>query len=244
MNLILTTNTIKEFILDSIPKSLTTNTAVLANIDVLFIDNDYGMFDEEELLPMLADVFVMGANALDITYITNKNYGHACKYNCYRKLGINEVIAYSSVFPKRAEATAVAYQGADYGRIMLRKARLFNKLDVMIKLDDVCRTDIHVSNSHLLQSAIDKLEYLMANGLSEKVQLEASVALLKELKPPESLVVKHDVTVDIDTESILDKFKSASKVFATDSVKAITSGENHITDVEVIFRKEVACNDN
>lgn len=232
---------IRKMIHNRLPEVMRNSTDVLTAIDLLFRDNDDSIVDSEGSIGLFVDKFLLGITTIGIEDIGTRDYAYACKFVSYRLMGLTESMSYELVFPHKAMLVAGRFQDKEYDTHILRRARAFGRLAIVAKVTEVSSVTAHVTYAPVLDAAVNKLVFLMDNG-SQKIQLDAATALLKELKTPESLIVKHEHTIELDTDSALDKFRKANSMLAATTAKMLENTDTTITDVDIVFKKEVSDN--
>jgi len=235
---------IRSIIYNRLPETMRDNSRALKVIDVLLKNNSNELFEEEEAITLFVDKFFTGMTTIELSDVTTPEYAYACKYVSYKMLGMTPKMAFELTYPSKASLAATRHQGDAYDVYMHRRGLMFEKSVLVVKVMDFSSIPIYVANAPLVQQSIDKLQKLMNGAMSEKIQMESAIALLKELKKPESLLVKHEHKVEVDTDSILDKFKKANQLIAATTGKALSDGDTSITDVDVIFKEQVSHNMN
>ena len=183
-------------------------------------------------------------NFIDYSYILQEgryslsDYTNAIKYCSYKIAGLTNKDSYIKTFPQRykdhlakgtSEKTIDSYVCA------------YNKTKLVTSILEQAYVPMWLVNQHHVQSAINKLVYLMGNAESEKVQSDSATSLLNHLKPPENKKVELDIGLSNNNET-LNELRNAIRDLSSVQKSNIEKGYSNVKDVaesQIIEHEEI-----
>lgn len=154
------------------------------------------------------------------------SYLNAIKYVTYVSLGSSSLEAWVKVFPDKY-ANCVANCMPE--KTIHSYASHFKKSKLVTELMDRALVPTHILNAPYYQEAINKQVELMRNAKSERIQLEASLALSTGLKKLE--VAKLEIDVDVQSSSIMDELNSRTMELAVMQQELIAKKVYSVKDI-------------
>ena len=169
--------------------------------------------DERE---MYRDRFLFNASVMKEGRYTFTQYMEAIKFVSLKHMGESTVSAYAKVFPDRY-ARLVA-EGKDPQRFAIN----YTRNSLVKEITDREFVPVHLANHDIFQKAVNGLADMMINGTKEKNRLDAMIAIVNHLKPPE----KKDTIINVGVvNNQLNELTVNLSNLAAAQLEAIKSGK-------------------
>lgn len=150
----------------------------------------------------------------------------AVKYVSFKTFGLSNREAYSRAMPDKM--AKLKSEGATVNKIDAY-VHQFNASKIVNLIWAQTLTPVHILNAGSLQKAINKLVQLMDSADSEKVQCDAALGLMKELKPPENAVVELNINNKADSQ--IEALKEITARLAAKHIESIQGKSTTLEDV-------------
>lgn len=173
--------------------------------------------------PIHADLMI--ENILGYTEVLKQgkyrmtDYVNAVRYVSYKNMDLNNQRAWAATFPDRY--TRLVSAGAS-AKDISASVSAYNKNKLVNLIYDQSLIPIYIINAATQQKAINILADKMANGASERIQVDAAGLLLLHLKRPE--VAKVELDIAVSDSSHIDELKRLTREMADNVVSQIGAG--------------------
>lgn len=155
---------------------------------------------DERIRDNIIDKFITNQDLLLSTgRYSVRQYLDACKYVSFSMMGIHPIDAWKFTFPERYNKLYKKWKKTGItdetirGKIHTR-VNSYKNGNLVTSVVQRSHTPLYIHNSNIAQNAISRLDTLMNESQSERIQMESAKTLLEYLQPPKELLIKQDVT--------------------------------------------------
>ena len=167
-----------------------------------------------------------------------EDYICAVKYVSHKLLGDGNTMAWAKVFPNRYQR--LIDRGAT-SKIISAHTTQYNGTELVTKIIERTLAPIWITNSDILQEAINTQAVLMRSAKSETVRHKAAANLIENLKKPEAIQV--DLSVGVSNDTVED-LRAVTRALAVQQQKMIAGGHataSQIAESDIIKKEEEEC---
>lgn len=165
-----------------------------------------------------------------------KGYVNAARYLTYRQAGYSMVKSYSLTFPARVLRLEEDGYTRDY---LATVASVYNRNKLVVAMQAQMLVPTHVMYQDVYHQAIvTQSELMLDKSVSPKVRSDAANSLMTHLKTPE--VKQHEVSIKTNESNVLEQFKDAMAMMASQQKTLIDKGQATVVDVanQTIYEQE------
>ena len=192
------------------------------------MDTINNLLFEPEMAESYRENFIGFSHVLQEGKFTIEAYVNAIKYCSFKIAGLTNKDSYIKTFPVRykqhiargtSEKTIDSYVCS------------YNKSKLVTSILEQAYIPTWLLNQDAVQTAVNKLMYLMEHAESEKVQADSANSILNHLKPPENNKIQLDIGMSSGTRDTLNDLRSTIKDLASMQRHNITNGMTNAKDV-------------
>lgn len=201
------------------------------NVNQELIDKVNAVLAEPELFEAYRDNLLSYTSVMKDGRFKIDQYLNAVRYVSHKLMGDSNIDAYTKTFPdkiNRFMLQGVAPKDIASYVTAYHKSQLVNLIMAQTIIP------VHVLNQDMYQASLNKLAMLMNTANSEKVQVEAAVALANQLRPPEVRKVELDVAVKED--SSIARLRQATMDLALQQQQLLQAG---MADASQVARSRI-----